>query len=81
MFENLPDFPYEPNYLEVDNIRIHYVDEGPKDAEFLLLMHGEPGWSFLYRNMIPIFVKAGSWCRKDELEVKYSLKEQMINYK
>ena len=58
-FENLPDFQYEPNYLEVDNIRIHYVDEGPKDAEVILLMHGEPVWSFLYRNMIPIFVKAG----------------------
>ncbi len=58
-FENLPGFPYKPNYLEVDNIRIHYVDEGPKDAEVILLMHGESVWSFLYRNMIPIFVKAG----------------------
>ncbi len=58
-FENLPDFPYEPRYLEVDDIRIHYVDEGPKDAEVVLLMHGEPSWSFLYRHMIPIFVKAG----------------------
>ncbi|MFX0135896.1 MAG: haloalkane dehalogenase [Candidatus Hodarchaeota archaeon] len=58
-FENLPDFPYKPNYLEVDNIRIHYVDEGPKDAEVVLLMHGEPSWSFLYRHMIPIFVEAG----------------------
>ena len=58
-FENLTDFPYEPKYLEVDNIRIHYVDEGPKDAEVVLLMHGEPSWSFLYRYMIPIFVKAG----------------------
>ena len=58
-FENLPDFPYKPQYLEVDNIRIHYVDEGSKDAEVVLLMHGEPSWSFLYRHMIPIFVKAG----------------------
>ncbi|MHA2267770.1 MAG: haloalkane dehalogenase [Promethearchaeota archaeon] len=53
------DFPYEPHYLEIDNIRIHYVDEGPKDAEVMLLMHGEPSWSFLYRHMIPILVKAG----------------------
>ncbi len=58
-FENLPDFPYEPHYFEVDEIRIHYVDEGPKDAEVILLMHGEPSWSFLYRHMIPILVKAG----------------------
>ncbi|MFX0081205.1 MAG: haloalkane dehalogenase [Candidatus Hodarchaeota archaeon] len=58
-FENIPDFPYEPHYLEVDEIRIHYLDEGPKDAEVILLMHGEPSWSFLYRHMIPILVKAG----------------------
>ena len=58
-FEDLPDFTFEPHYLEVDEIRIHYVDEGPKDAEVILLMHGEPSWSFLYRHMIPIFMKAG----------------------
>jgi haloalkane dehalogenase len=57
-FENLIDFSYEPHYLEIDGIRIHYVDEGPKDAEVILLMHGEPSWSFLYRHMIPILVKA-----------------------
>ncbi|MFX0042776.1 MAG: haloalkane dehalogenase [Candidatus Hodarchaeota archaeon] len=58
-FENLPDFPYEPHYVEVDEIRIHYLDEGPKSEEIILLMHGEPSWSFLYRYMIPILVKAG----------------------
>ena len=58
-FENLPDYPFEPNYIEVDGIRIHYVDEGPKNAEVVLLMHGEPTWSFLYRHIIPIIVKAG----------------------
>ncbi len=58
-FENLPDFPFEPHYVEVDGIRIHYVDEGLKDAEVILLMHGEPSWAFLYRHMIPILVKAG----------------------
>lgn len=58
-FENLPDFPYEPNYVMVDEIRIHYIDEGPKDTEVVLLMHGEPSWSFLYRHMIPIIVEAG----------------------
>ena len=58
-FENLPDFPYKPHYLEIDKIRIHYVDEGPKDAEVIFLLHGEPSWSFLYRHMIPILVNAG----------------------
>jgi len=58
-FENLPDFPFKPNYIEIDGIRIHYVDEGPKNAETILLMHGEPSWSYLYRHMIPILVKAG----------------------
>ncbi|MFX1594383.1 MAG: haloalkane dehalogenase, partial [Promethearchaeota archaeon] len=47
-FRDLPDFPFKPNYIEIDEIRIHYVDEGPKDAEIVLLMHGEPSWSYLY---------------------------------
>ncbi len=58
-FDNLPNFPYEPHFIEVDGIRIHYLDEGPKQVEVILLMHGEPSWSFLYRHMIPILVKAG----------------------
>ena len=58
-FENLPNFPFKPNYVEFDGIRIHYVDEGPKDTEVILLMHGEPSWSFLYRYMIPILRDAG----------------------
>jgi len=57
-FKSLPDFPFEPHYVEVDGIRIHYVDEGPINAEPILLMHGEPSWSFLYRHMIPMIVKA-----------------------
>ncbi len=63
-FENLPGYPYEPNYKKVPDgeggsLRIHYVDEGPRDAEPALLMHGEPSWSYLYRKMIPIIVEAG----------------------
>ncbi len=58
-FTNLPDYPFAPHYAEVDGVRIHYVDEGPADAAPLLLMHGEPSWSFLYRKMIPILVAAG----------------------
>ncbi|MFX0043471.1 MAG: hypothetical protein ACFE8L_11220 [Candidatus Hodarchaeota archaeon] len=58
-FENLPDFPFEPHYVEVDEIRIHYLDEGSKSEEIVLIMYVEPSWSFLYRHMIPILVKAG----------------------
>ena len=63
-FENLPDYPFEPNYIEVPDgedghLRIHYVDVGSRNAEPVLLMHGEPSWSYLYRKMIPIIVDAG----------------------
>jgi len=58
-FENLPDFPYQPNYAEVDGLRMHYIDEGPKDGEVVLLLHGQPDWSYLYRKMIPVITAAG----------------------
>ena len=58
-FENLPDYPFSPNYSEVAGLRIHYVDEGPSDGEVVLLMHGEPTWSYLYRRMIPPLAQAG----------------------
>ncbi len=61
-FAGLPDFPYEPHYLEWDGLRTHYVDEGPKDAPVALLLHGEPTWSYLYRNMIPPLLAAGYRC-------------------
>lgn len=61
-FDNLPDFPFEPNYVEVDGLRVHYLDEGPKDADPILLTHGEPSWCFLYRKMIPGLVAAGHRC-------------------
>ena len=63
-FANLPDYPFQPNYIEVDDteggtLRLHYVDEGTKGAPVVLMLHGEPTWSYLYRKMIPIVVKAG----------------------
>ena len=54
-FENLPDYDFKPNYVEVQGYRIHYIDEGPDDGEVMLMLHGEPAWSYLYRKMIPIF--------------------------
>ncbi len=58
-FENLPDYPFSPNYIEIAHLQIHYVDEGPKNAPPVLLMHGEPSWSYLYRKMIPPLNGAG----------------------
>lgn len=63
-FAGLPDYPFEPHYVEIeagggDRLRIHYLDEGPVDGEAVLLLHGEPSWSFLYRRMIPVLVEAG----------------------
>ncbi len=63
-FADLPDFPYEPRYVEVDDgdggrLRVAYVEAGPADGETVLLMHGEPSWSFLYRKMIPVLADAG----------------------
>ena len=58
-FVNLPGYTFEPHYIEVDGLRIHYLDEGPNNAEPVLLLHGEPSWSYLYRTMIPIIAAAG----------------------
>ena len=58
-FENLKDYPFEPNYMEIDGLRVHYLDEGPKDADPIFLLHGEPTWSYLFRKMIPILTDAG----------------------
>jgi haloalkane dehalogenase len=58
-FENLPDYDFRANYMTINGLRIHYVDAGPKEAPPILLMHGEPSWSYLYRKMIPPLIKEG----------------------
>ncbi|MEL6134372.1 MAG: haloalkane dehalogenase [Bacteroidota bacterium] len=58
-FEGLPDYPFFPHYVEVaEGLRMHYVDEGNPQDPVVLLLHGEPSWSFLYRKMIPGLVAA-----------------------
>lgn len=58
-FADLPDFPFLPHYVDVGGLRMHYLDEGPADGPVVLLLHGEPSWSYLYRWMIPVLVDAG----------------------
>lgn len=58
-FVNLPDYNFAPHYAQVAGLRIHYLDEGPPEGEVVLLMHGEPSWSYLYRKMIPVITAAG----------------------
>jgi len=63
-FEGLSGYPFAPHYVDVpaadrDALRMHYVDEGPREGRVLLLLHGEPTWSYLYRTMIPELVAAG----------------------
>ena len=56
-FSGLPGYTFEPNYVEVDGLRLHYIDEG--EGEPIVCFHGEPTWSYLYRKMIPPLVTAG----------------------
>ena len=58
-FTELPDYPWEPNHVVVDGLRMAYLDEGPRDGPVVLLLHGEPSWSYLYRHMIPPLRDAG----------------------
>lgn len=63
-FADLPGYPFAPHYVMVDDteggkLRMHYLDEGPADAPVVLMLHGEPSWSYLYRTMIPIVTAAG----------------------
>ncbi|HUR40886.1 MAG TPA: haloalkane dehalogenase [Verrucomicrobiae bacterium] len=59
-FENLPGYPFAPHWHTLaSGLRMHYVDEGPRGAPVVLMLHGEPSWSYLYRKMIPLFAQAG----------------------
>jgi len=70
--EGLPGYPFAPNYLDVGDaddgpVRMHFVDEGPSSGPVMLLLHGEPSWSYLYRKMIPPLAAAGMRCIAPDL--------------
>jgi len=63
-FDDLPEYSFVPHYAEIDDgtggsLRVHYLDEGPADADPVLMLHGEPSWCYLYRTMLPVLVEAG----------------------
>jgi len=71
-FKDLPGFPFAPHYVTVPDaeggeLRVHYLDEGPSDGQVVLLLHGEPSWSYLYRKMIPALAGAGLRCIAPDL--------------
>lgn len=61
-FADLHDFPWAANYHDWQDMRVHYIDEGPKDAPVMVMTHGMPTWSFLYRHVIPPLLEAGYRC-------------------
>ena len=84
-FENLENYPFKPNYMMIDGLRIHYLDEGPNDANPIILFHGEPTWSYLFRKMIPVLTEAGyrvvvpdmvGFGKSDKFESKYDYSYQ-----
>jgi haloalkane dehalogenase len=58
-FRDLPGYAFAPRYVAIEGLRVHYIDEGPREAAPVLLLHGEPSWSYLYRKVIPVLVAAG----------------------
>ena len=63
-FKNLLDYPFKPNYVDVDDtegskLRMHFVDEGPKDGQTVVMIHGNPTWSYMWRKLIPVLVSNG----------------------
>jgi haloalkane dehalogenase len=58
-FEHLPGWAYEPRYVQLGELRLAYVDEGPRDGAVVLCLHGEPSWGYLYRKMMPGLLGAG----------------------
>ncbi|MBV8927668.1 MAG: alpha/beta hydrolase, partial [Mycobacteriaceae bacterium] len=63
-FDDLPGYPFEPHYVQVQTkgiapVRMHYVEAGPADGPVVLLVHGQPTWSYLYRKVIGVLADAG----------------------
>jgi haloalkane dehalogenase len=77
-FDNLAGYDFAPHYVEVAGLRMHYVDEGPAQADPVLLLHGEPSWSYLYRKMIPVLTAAGRRAIAPDL-IGFGRSDKLVN--
>ena len=66
-FSVIKDYPYEPHYTEIDSLRFHHIAAGDQSAEPVLLLHGEPSWSYIYRKLIPILTAGGLYAVAPDL--------------
>lgn len=66
-FDDINDFPYLPHYADIDGLQMAYIDAGPQDKPTVFFLHGEPTWSYLWRNVIPPVVDAGFRCIAPDL--------------
>jgi len=66
-FDNLSGYSFAENYVDINGLRMHYVDEGPKDGQIVLMLHGQPTWSYLYRKMIKGLLEKGYRCITPDL--------------
>ena len=81
-FEGLDEYPFDPHYVDVyddqgEPIRMHYLDEGERTAAPVLLLHGEPAWSYLYRRIIPLMTGAGHRCIVPDL-IRFGRSDKLV---
>ncbi len=83
-FDNLPGYDFGTNYISIDGLRMHYLDECPQDGEIILMLHGQPVWSYLYRKMITLLVEKGYRCIAPDMigmgKSDKPIKEQFHSY-
>lgn len=78
-FDGIKDFPYQPNYVDYNGLKMHYIDEGDKNGEVILAIHGEPSWSYLYRKFIPVLSPKYRFIAPDL--IGFGKSEKLLNMK
>ena len=78
-FDGIKDFPYQPNYIDYKGLKMHYIDEGNKNGEVILALHGEPTWSYLYRKFIPVLSPKYRFIAPDL--IGFGKSEKLVNMK
>jgi haloalkane dehalogenase len=78
-FDGIKDFPYQPNYINYNGLKMHYIDEGDKNGEIILALHGEPTWSYLYRKFVPVLSPKYRFIAPDF--IGFGKSEKLVNMK